>query len=165
MAHDDTAERYRRSFWAHVARTVSEEPGPNQCRYVHANGVSRCGQAISQVHGGGEWCYSHSRLLADGMRGTPMTEERRRRQMETEEERRERNRQIMIGVRKKQDERVLTHLTDAAHAISPCPDNGSVAHGYTELASGFRHRHGRWPLWWEMAKLIWDEEHGKDAQT
>jgi len=78
--------------------------------------------------------------------------------MDTEQERRERNRQIEISVRRKQDERVLTHLTDAAHAISPCPDDGRVAHGYTEMASSFRHKTGRWPLWWEMARLIQDHE-------
>lgn len=85
--------------------------------------------------------------------------------MTTEEEQRERNRQIRIKVQHKQDERVLAHLTDAAQAISPCPDNGRVAHRYTELAAWFRHKTGRWPLWWEMAEMIWDEEHGKDAKA
>lgn len=56
------------------------------------------------------------------------------------------------------DESVLRHLTDAAHKIAPCPDTGSVYHPYTALASDFRAVHQRWPLWWEMAKLIRDYE-------
>jgi len=61
---------------------------------------------------------------------------------------------LRTRVQHKRDEAVLTHLTDASHKISPCPDNGSVRHDYTELASEFRAQFGRWPLWWEMAKKI-----------
>jgi hypothetical protein len=61
-------------------------------------------------------------------------------------------------VQHEKDERVLIHLTDAAHAIAPCPDDGSVYHPYTDFASEFRAVHKRWPLWWEMAKLIHDYE-------
>lgn len=59
---------------------------------------------------------------------------------------------------KEKHEAVLTHLTDAAHRLAPCPDNGSVWYDYTELASSFRAKHGRWPLWWEMAKVIQEFE-------
>ena len=69
-------------------------------------------------------------------------------------------REINREVRRKKDERVLKHLTDAAQAISPCPDDNSVRYDYTELASNFRGRHKRWPLWWEMAKAIQDHVKG-----
>lgn len=65
---------------------------------------------------------------------------------------------LRTQVQKKKNERVLAHLTDAAHAVAPCPDNGSVWSDYTQLASSFRAKHGRWPLWWEMAKAIQKHE-------
>lgn len=63
----------------------------------------------------------------------------------------ERNRAIMANVRKAQNDAVLTHLTDAAHVISPCPDDGRLHPEDGDTASAFRAAHGRWPLWWEMA--------------
>lgn len=79
--------------------------------------------------------------------------------MRTEDQLR-RELEIQRTVRRKNEARVLTHLTDASHAISPCPDNGSVWPVHTELASQFRSQNGRWPVWWEMAKLI--QDNGKD---
>lgn len=67
-------------------------------------------------------------------------------------------REINLRVQRKRDQTVLRHLTDAAHKIAPCPDDGSVHHPYTELASVFRAEHKRWPLWWETAKAIYEYE-------
>jgi len=64
---------------------------------------------------------------------------------------RERTSELMDRVRRERDELVLTHLTDAAQKIAPCPDTGVLWPADGEAASGFRATRGRWPLWWEMA--------------
>lgn len=57
-------------FWHRSqSRKKTDEPLPNQCRYIHPSGV-RCGQPISHKHGADEFCYSHRAKLPDGRRGT-----------------------------------------------------------------------------------------------
>lgn len=150
-----------REWWFKVARYAIQPPIEGQCTYIYPNRETRCGQRLSEKHGEGKWCYAHSHLYEDGTRGVPMTPHRKRRQMEREEQKAADNREIMRRVRAKQDETVLQHLTDAAHKIAPCPDTGVAYPPYTELAAEFRHFNKRWPLWWEMAILIYEYEKDK----
>lgn len=144
---------HRKTFWFAVARTVDQLPIPGQCQHVYPNGRSRCGQRASDRHGEGKWCWSHRKVEPDGTRRAGPRDPKRRRTMDQDKAR-----EINRKVRHKKDERVLRHLTDAAQAITPCPDNGSVFHPYTDLASEFRAEHKRWPVWWEMAKKIYEYE-------
>ena len=148
MAYD-----HRSSFWIRVTHSADKPPIPGQCHHVLPNGRSRCGQAISVKHGNGKWCWPHRTVKPDGTRGAGPRNTRRGKKMEPTEAR-----EINLKVQRKKDQKVLTCLTDATHKISPCPDDGSVYHPYTELASAFRAEHKRWPLWWEMAKTIHDYE-------
>jgi len=142
----------RKTFWFRVARNVDNPPIPGQCHYVYPDGRSRCGQALSEKHGDGKWCWAHRGVRPDGRRCTGPRGTPEKQTMDAKAEIK-----LQYRVRKIQNERVLRHLTDAAHAVSPCPDDSSVRPDYVELASGFRAERKRWPLWWEMAKAIQED--------
>ena len=140
-----------RPFWLRVTSSAAESPIRRQCNHVHSNSGSRCGQPISEKHSNGKWCWSHRKAHPDGTRSAGPRDDVRKAKEVT----------MQAQMRRRKDERVLRHLTDGAHAIAPCPDDGSAFPPYTELASEFRSLHKRWPLWWEMAKAIHDYETGE----